>query len=396
MRANDEDRTTGAGDAGVPDRPDVRPAYLRGRPAESAWRRIANGGDHRLRYGYGKAALHDGLEAVGCGPGANVVLPAYVPDGVVEPIRDLQAEPRFYDLDRRLGPDVDDLVAAVDDETVAVLAVNYFGFPQPRFEAIRDVAHDHGAVVVDDNAHSPLSRSGDTLLGTRGAFGFTSFRKGFPVPDGAVMYLEDEVYAALDPSGFAGVRSIPTHRDAGYVAASLLAGTGRRSAVLGRVLDFGRRLRQWNPRGGSGDGESSPGTSEASARRTYERAKRPMSALSEHIVRRTPADAVVQARRRRYRAWVAHLQDVDPVFDDLAEGVCPKVCPVVASAPKSVAAVLGAAGIGGVHTWPPLPADVADADGFSTTRWLADHLLTLPVHRDVPVEEIPDAAATLR
>lgn len=382
-----DDGSTHRSSSTVPGSPTVKPAYLWGRPADSAWRRLTAGAEWWLPYGSGKAALRDGLDAVGCGPESNVILPAYIPRGVLQPIRELGAEPRLHGIQRDLTPTIEDIEEAIDEKTAAILVVNYFGFPQSTFDAIHEIASDWGAVVIDDNAHAPLSREGSQLLGTRGSVGFTSLRKGFPVPDGAFLYLDAEVASAIEPSTYARIRSTPTLRDSIDVLSSLL----RRNDLTAPLPERALRVRQSGPTGQT-NGQSSGWKT---ARNTYEQAKQPMSALSAHVVKRIPAEKIVDARRRVYRAWLDGITDMEPVFGDLPNAVCPQYCPMLASDPASAVTALDAAGVGGVHTWPPLPTEVRTDDEFATSRWLADHLLTLPVHRDIPIAAVSDAIDSL-
>ncbi|AHG02436.1 hypothetical protein HALLA_21255 (plasmid) [Halostagnicola larsenii XH-48] len=71
-------------------------------------------------YGSGKIALRDGLKTISTA-GQNVLLPAYLPDAVAEPIVELGLEPRFYAITESLGPNVDDLRSRIDTETAAMI-----------------------------------------------------------------------------------------------------------------------------------------------------------------------------------------------------------------------------------------------------------------------------------
>lgn len=326
-------------------------------------------------YGHGKPALEDGLHAVGAEPGANVLLPAYVPDGVVEPIRETGATPRFYPITDALEPQPGAVEAAIDDDTVAVLAVNYFGFPQP-WDGLADVAHAHDAVVVDDNAHAPLSRDGTTLLGTRGALGFTSFRKLFPVPNGAELFVNDEAARREFSGALAGRTDDVTASDWRFLLGAARRYVRHRLPRARRVPGVAGRSDDAGDDGPTHDGP------DRDPRAIFERSKQPMSRLTMAILQRLDPRVVREGRRRVYRTWTDRLRGSAATlpFERLPGGVCPQVCPVVVDDAESAAASLRTHGFD-VGTWPPLPSEVAGNDAFATSNYLADHLLRLPVHR---------------
>lgn len=107
-------------------------------------------------------------------------------------------EVRYYALEADLSPAFSDLESRIDADTVAVLSINYFGFPQPGFGDVTSLAADYGCYHVDDNAHSVLSVHDGELLGTRGHLGITSLRKLLPVPDGGLLYADPEVTDRLE------------------------------------------------------------------------------------------------------------------------------------------------------------------------------------------------------
>ena len=339
----------------------------------------AHGADRVLRYGFGKAALRDVLDCVGCGRGDNVLLPAYVPDGVVEPIRESGAEPRFYPIDGALAADVGRVRAIVDDRTAALVSVNYFGFPQAALDELRAVADEHEAILVDDNAHSALSRRGDRLLGTFGHVGITSLRKLFPVPNGALLFVNDDRF---DTESFSrnAVRDSFTVDDYQFSRRSISDGLQCRHQLLDTGTQVGslvaNAIRQRE--------SSEPVSVERDPEAIYRAAKEPMSKLSCKVIERIDPQSIVRQRRENFEAWLEHLAgipDVEPVFESLPTGVCPHVFPAVLS--------------GGWRerfeqpptTWPPLPADVRRSDGFGTTKSLAQSLVRLPLHSGLTYDD---------
>lgn len=335
-------------------------------------------------YGSGKAALRDGLANL-VEPGEAVLLPAYLPDAVAEPIYDLGLEPRYYRLEPTLAPNLADLERRLDDRTAAVMTVDYFGFPQPGLEAVATIVDGYDCYHVDDSAHSPLSVDDGTLLGTRGDFGFTSLRKLLPIPDGAMLYCTDEAVAErFEPSSIAGVRDTPAVDDCRYVLRSLLADTLAVNDTVRRTIDGLVTARV-----GSID--------EPSVR--YEASKTKMSALSASVVSAADPHAIREARRRNYLAWNRVFDDhpeVEPLYDSLSTGICPQVFPARTSAPQRLLAVLRRCGVDGAHTWPRLPGTVRDDPAYDVARRLARELVVCPVHQGIEPMAIDAVGARLQ
>lgn len=327
-------------------------------------------------YGSGKAALRDGLRTIADGRG-DVLLPAYVPDAVAEPIRDVGLEARYYAVRDDLGPDVADLDARLDEGTAAIVSVNYFGFPQPDLSAIARRADDGDRYHVDDNAHATVSVHDGRLLGTTGDLGFTSLWKTLPVPDGALLYVtSSELRDRFEPSPLAGVRERFDGRDVVYalraLARELLGSDGPVRRRFGALVE------------GYRGGPPAP-------RRRYESSKARMSNLSARTVAAVDPDTIRSRRRENYRAWldvVADLPAVTPLFTSLPDGICPQSFPAYAEAPASLLDDLASHGVRDVHTWPRLPAEVDREPSFETASRLARHVVALPVHRRVEPDRI--------
>lgn len=144
-------------------------------------------GEGRVRYySLARHALIDALGLAGVGPGSRVLLPAYLCRDLLAPLHLLGAMPCWYAVAPDLTPATPPEAWPAAD---AVLAVNYFGFPQD-LQPFRDYARRTGAVVVEDNAHGYLSRDQDgQWLGCRTGLGVFSLRKTLRIPDGAALWV---------------------------------------------------------------------------------------------------------------------------------------------------------------------------------------------------------------
>ena len=127
--------------------------------------------------------MRDALRYAGVKSGDSVMIPNFICRDLLAAVNEVGAKTIYYEVDRTLKPVNLDTTKVVK----AIVAVNYFGFPQD-LRIFRDFAMATRAVVIEDNAHGYLSRDEDNqLLGSREKFGITSFRKTLRVEDGAIL-----------------------------------------------------------------------------------------------------------------------------------------------------------------------------------------------------------------
>ena len=153
---------------------------------------------HPTRYfSYGRHALFEALQMIGCTNGDKILLPAFICRDLLSAINTTGAIPIYYDVDRRLQlADSPDLLPSGK----AILAVNYFGFPQ-NIDPFDRYCKRTGAVMIENNAHGFLSRDKNgQALGTRGEIGIFSIRKTLALPNGAAMVINaPERHYPLNP-----------------------------------------------------------------------------------------------------------------------------------------------------------------------------------------------------
>ena len=144
-------------------------------------------------YSYGRTALLDSLRILSCQGGSNVLIPSYICSVAVEPFHELGIEARFYSVSMNLQPDTIDIRRKIDKKTRGILVVNYFGFPQ-NIDEIENICQKRRLYLIEDNAHGLLSEKNSRLLGTFGDIGFSSIWKMLPIPNGAVLFVNNDEF----------------------------------------------------------------------------------------------------------------------------------------------------------------------------------------------------------
>ncbi|PIF29188.1 dTDP-4-amino-4,6-dideoxygalactose transaminase [Acidovorax sp. 56] len=100
------------------------------------------------------AGLHLALEALGIGPGDEVIAPTLTFTATVEVVRYLGADAVLVDVDPvTLNIDPEKIRAAITPRTKAIMPVHYGGLACD-MDAILAIAKEHGLKVVEDAAHA--------------------------------------------------------------------------------------------------------------------------------------------------------------------------------------------------------------------------------------------------
>lgn len=110
------------------------------------------------------AALHLGLEALGVGPGDEVIVPTLTFTATAEVVRYLGAQPVFVDIDSMtLCIDPDGVEAAITQRTKVIMPVHFAG-RMCDMTALRSIADRHKLCILDDAAHAlPASHQGSMV-----------------------------------------------------------------------------------------------------------------------------------------------------------------------------------------------------------------------------------------
>ena len=115
------------------------------------------------------AGLHLALEAIGIGPGDEVITTTHTFTATAEVVRYLGADVVLVDIDpATLNIDVDQIEAAITPRTKAILPVHYAGLAVDML-AVLDIARKHDLRVVEDAAHALPTTLEKELIGTLGS-----------------------------------------------------------------------------------------------------------------------------------------------------------------------------------------------------------------------------------
>ncbi|MHB1265463.1 MAG: DegT/DnrJ/EryC1/StrS family aminotransferase [Gemmatimonadaceae bacterium] len=138
----------------------------RARRFEEDFSAYLGGGLESIAINSATAGLHLALEALGVGPGDEVITTTHTFTATAEVIRYLGATPVFVDVKPdTLCIDVDAVRAAVTPRTKVIMPVHYAGLSAD-MTGLLAIAREHGLRVVEDAAHALPATHHGKLIGT--------------------------------------------------------------------------------------------------------------------------------------------------------------------------------------------------------------------------------------
>ena len=154
---------------------------------------------HSLAVNSATAGLHLALEALGIGPGDEVITTTHTFTATAEVVRYLGADVVLVDIDPAtlcINPGL--VEAAITPRTKAILPVHYGGLAAD-MPALLAIARRHGLKVVEDAAHALPATCGGKLIGTLGSdatvFSFYA-NKNITTGEGGMVVTRDDALAA--------------------------------------------------------------------------------------------------------------------------------------------------------------------------------------------------------
>lgn len=160
---------------------------------------LGDAGLHCIAVNSATAGLHLALEALGIGPGDEVITTTHTFTATAEVVRYLGADVKLVDIDpATLNIDPRAVEAAIGPRTKAILPVHYAGLAAD-MGALLDVAARHGLRVVEDAAHALPTTCQGRLIGTLASdatvFSFYA-NKTITTGEGGMLVTRDAALAA--------------------------------------------------------------------------------------------------------------------------------------------------------------------------------------------------------
>lgn len=155
------------------------------------------GAKYCLTFNSGTSALHTGLIAHGIGRGDEVIVPSFTFIATANAPQFVGAIPIFADIEERtMGLNPESVVEKITPKTKAIIPVHYGGCPC-RVRELREIADDHGILLIEDAAEAFGAAIEGKRVGSFGDSGMFSFCQNKVITTGeggALVTRSKEVY----------------------------------------------------------------------------------------------------------------------------------------------------------------------------------------------------------
>ncbi len=339
----------------------------------------------------GRASILLALEALGVGPGDQVLLPTYHCPTMVAPASLLKAVPVFYPIDGKGNPDLDWLDRQDLGRARVLLAAHYFGIPKP-MAALRAWCTARGIALVEDCAHALFGRSGDRPIGTWGDIAIGSLTKFLPVPEGGCLVVNSAaaVPALRPPSATTNLKSFVDILEVGASQPQLAGLNGLISGALAGLRQL-RSAPASQPEAAEAAMAAGADISALGGDFTVDSAlaHRGLAEPCRWVARSLPRERIVQRRRHHFERLLAALagrQGVRPLVAQLPRDCAPYVFPLWVDNPDPGYAELRRLGMPVFRwdrLWPGVPA-LPDDHGVPWSH----HVLQLACHQDLSDDQL--------
>ena len=123
-------------------------------------------------------------------PGDEILLPNYICDVILHPIKQVNLKYKFYNIDDEFKPNWSQIRKLVSPKTKCLMMVHYFGQPQ-NIELFKSFCSENNLFLIEDNAHGFGGKYKGKKLGTFGDIGISSPRKFYNIFSGGVLHLNN-------------------------------------------------------------------------------------------------------------------------------------------------------------------------------------------------------------
>lgn len=356
----------------------------------------------RLTY-MGRNAIWQAVLILGLKPGDEILVPAYNCGSEIDPLLNYGLRIVPYRVSQSTQIDVEDIRSRATKLTKAVYITHYFGFPQ-ELELVMHFCQERGLFLIEDCALALFSRNGEDFVGRRGDVSIFSFRKTVPVPNGGAVVVNNSTLQIENT----------------------LKRPPLRSALGPLIPSVARSVRRWLPTKWDGIERSyrliKSGINRLQKRPSTLQSKfvkvdgvdQPllwwkdwydpqisywtMSRISRRIIASIDPIEIVAKRRANFHYLleaVRDLPEVEPLFKQLPEGVCPTVFPILTERRSQLYTGLIQRGISAIEWWSGYHPRIC-WDEFPEASYLKAHIVALPVHHELGRDDIAYIASCVR
>ena len=328
----------------------------------------------------GREALAFGIEALEIEPGTSILIPAYMCESTIDPLRNLGFEIIFFDVKKDLNFDLNMIETLIRSSNVkAILSVHYFGFPCD-LDALVKLCKRYDVRVIEDCSHSYLTQISGQSIGCFGDMAIYSMRKTLAIPDGGALKLN--VGVPIRPEVIE--KKLQWFKEVLYLGSRLLESVicfigfpNLYSIKVDQIKNFLRNIKPGKIK------DSSSVTKVAPIRSSFQ--------LKAYLNDSDYTFFIAERRKHNYHilAKEALRLGLNPFLHKLPNGCVPQFF-ILIDEKQQLAPWLRGQGIGAT-SWPgsELSKDVySQPSKFPVTNFLNETLVLLPIHQSMSSQNL--------
>tara|TARA_B100000315_G_C14509249_1_gene556156 strand:+ start:212 stop:1324 length:1113 start_codon:yes stop_codon:yes gene_type:complete len=150
-------------------------------------RETADDGYGVYRFSHSRTSLLVSLDAIQFDENSVILVPEFICNVVLAPLRQLGLKYVFYEINDQLEPIWESINKMLTFNIKAIIMVHYFGQPQ-NIDQYLEFCSNHNILLIEDNAHGYGSSYNGKLLGHFGDIAISSPWKTFPIYNGSYLY----------------------------------------------------------------------------------------------------------------------------------------------------------------------------------------------------------------
>lgn len=318
-------------------------------------------------------------ELLGIGHGDEVLVPSYNCGTEVDALCASGASISLYRINKDGYIDCDDLKDRININTKLIFVIHYFGFPQ-QLEQVRNICHNYGLFLMEDCALSLFSSNNSYKLGSVGDVAVFSFPKTLPVPDGAIIQVNNPSFSLEGKQLRRSYYPEVIKRILPIIKQNFL-----RDISGTRILFslFWSLLKKRNLHTEKAKQETSEFPDMPKDYYYHQNLNdRRMSVISQYMLTGFDVKYVRKRRRDNFKRYLKLLPEeslVIPLFSELPDDVCPLYFPVIVDRCREVCRDLNSLSICAINWWYMFHKNLPWGD-FPDACFLKRNLLALPVH----------------
>lgn len=322
-----------------------------------------------MNFSYARVALKYGLSSLKLEKDGEILIPDFICDVILQPIRDLEIKYSFYSLNNDLTPNWNSLEACLNSNTVAIMMVHYFGFPQNIID-FQKFCKKYNLFLIEDNAHGFGSLFEGQKLGKFGDIAINSPRKTLGLISGGQLLLN----GVKNPALVEEYSFLPRFK------------VKRSQFLIKTILDLNyfvkSNLRFYL--------KKQPDFSDPTAFEDGNVSEMRIDLFSEKKINFLDFEQIAKKRRDIYLVWekFAIKKGLKPLYEKLNDGVVPQVFPVyVLNSNERVSwFTWGWENKYNIHSWPNLPEKVVKEKRNGFFQW--ERLVCFPIDLSMNVTSL--------